>query len=172
MNDISTSQRAMVELLHGQAAHVDPIKCVEDISAELAARKVDGFPHSIAALVFQMNYWMNYELRRIRGERPKYPEHAAESWPDPDARFTADEWDRLRREFAGFLAEYEKMAQWSSQELGRQVESMREDDKKHAGSVEAVLWQMVVHNSYHVGQIVMMRRMLGAWPPRGGGDTW
>jgi uncharacterized damage-inducible protein DinB len=30
----------------------------------------------------------------------------------------------------------------------------------------------MVHNSYHVGQIAMLRRMLGAWPPQSGGDTW
>lgn len=172
MSEISTSQRAQIELLHGQAAHVDPIACVEDVSAELASRKVDGFPHSIAALIFQMNYWMSYELRRIRGEQPKFPEHAAESWPEPGATSMPDEWDRLRRDLAWFLAEYEKMARSSPEELERQVESMREGDKKHAGSVQAVLWQMVVHNSYHLGQIVMIRRMLGAWPPRGGGDTW
>lgn len=25
------------------------------------------------------------------------------------------------------------------------------------------------HNAYHLGQIVMMRRILGVWPPPGGG---
>jgi uncharacterized damage-inducible protein DinB len=35
-----------------------------------------------------------------------------------------------------------------------------------------VLWQTLVHNSYHFGQIAMLRRVLGAWPPRGGGDSW
>ena len=35
-----------------------------------------------------------------------------------------------------------------------------------------MLWQTAVHNSYHVGQIAMIRRALGAWPPQGGGDTW
>jgi uncharacterized damage-inducible protein DinB len=172
MSEISTSQRAQIELLHGQAAHADPVACVEDVSAELASQRVDGFPHSIAAVVFHMNYWMNYELRRIRGEQPKFPEHAAESWPETDGCVNADGWDRLRRDFAWFLAEYEKTARSSQQELERQVESTREGDKKYAGSVKAVLWQMVVHNSYHVGQIAMMRRMMGAWPPRGGGDTW
>lgn len=172
MSNISISQRAQIELLHGQAAHVDPIACVEDVPVELASRRLDGFPHSIAAIVFHMNYWMNYELRRIRGERPKYPEHAADSWPDPDAQVNTEEWDRLRRDLAWFLAEYDKAARSSPRELERQVDSTREGDKKHAGSVEAVLWQMVVHNSYHVGQVAMIRRMLGAWPPKAGGDTW
>jgi hypothetical protein len=41
-----------------------------------------------------------------------------------------------------------------------------------AGTLEAVIWQMIAHNSYHTEQIAMMRQMLGGWPPRGGGDTW
>jgi uncharacterized damage-inducible protein DinB len=31
---------------------------------------------------------------------------------------------------------------------------------------------VAAHNSYHIGQIVLLRRMLGAWPPPTGGDTW
>jgi len=29
-----------------------------------------------------------------------------------------------------------------------------------------------LHGTYHLGQVVLIRRMLGAWPPPGGGDTW
>jgi hypothetical protein len=65
------SHRALTELLRGKGAHADPIACVEDLSAGLAARHAEGFPHSVGQLVFHMNYWMDYELRRIRGERPK-----------------------------------------------------------------------------------------------------
>jgi uncharacterized damage-inducible protein DinB len=39
-------------------------------------------------------------------------------------------------------------------------------------TVEDVVWQTIVHNSHHLGQVVMVRRLLGAWPPPGGGDTW
>ena len=83
------SQRALTELFRGKGAHVDPIECVEDISAEVAARQVAGFPHSIGQLVFHMNYWMDYELRRIRGERPAYPEHNSESFPTASAALDA-----------------------------------------------------------------------------------
>jgi uncharacterized damage-inducible protein DinB len=64
------------------------------------------------------------------------------------------------------------LAKLSAQELQREIESVYEGDKNVAGTLEAVLWQMVAHNSYHVGQIAMIRRTLGAWPPCGGGDTW
>jgi uncharacterized damage-inducible protein DinB len=166
------SQRALTELLRGKGAHADPLACVEDISADLAARQVAGFPHSIGQLVFHMNYWMDYELCRIRGQRPKYPEHSAESFPPGLAPADQAEWDHLREQLARLLREFGALAQSPSQQLRREVESVHEGDQKVAGTLEGVLWQMVAHNSYHVGQIAMIRRALRAWPPLGGGDTW
>ena len=166
------SQRVLTELLRGKGAHADPVTCVEDVSAELTSRLVAGFPHSIGQLVFHMNYWMDYELRRIRGERPKYPEHSAESFPAASVPGDAREWDRLRGQLATLLGEFGELAKASTAELQRKIESVHEGDKKLAGTLEAVLWQMVAHNSYHLGQIAMVRRALGAWPPRGGGDSW
>jgi uncharacterized damage-inducible protein DinB len=161
------AEQALQELLRGKGAHVDPIACVEDVSEELAKKRIDGFPHSIADLVFHMNYWMNYELKRIRKEKPKYPEHNAESFPS-----APQDWDHLKRDLSWFLAEFAKLAQLPQSELDRQLESIQEGDKKVSGTLEAVLWQMVAHNSYHAGQIAMIRRALGAWPPKAGGDTW
>jgi uncharacterized damage-inducible protein DinB len=166
------SRRALTELLRGKGAHADPVACVEDVSAELASRQVAGFPHSIGQLVFHMNYWMEYELRRIRGERPAYPEHSTESFPVASVPGDVGEWDRLRTQFAELLGEFAALVTSSPQELQREIESVHVGDKKIAGTLEAVLWQMVAHNSYHLGQIAMVRRALGAWPPRGGGDSW
>ncbi|MGH9493839.1 MAG: hypothetical protein ACRD3B_02480 [Candidatus Sulfotelmatobacter sp.] len=73
--------QTLTELLHGKGAHADPIACIEDISADFANRRVENFPHTIADLVFHMNYWMAYELRRIHGEKTQYPEHNSESFP-------------------------------------------------------------------------------------------
>ena len=166
------SKRALTELLRGKGAHADPLACVEDISAELSARQLAGFPSSVGQLVFHINYWMDYELRRIRGQRPVYPEHSADSFSAAPSPADEQEWDRLRARMAELLEEFAALAKSSPQELQREVESAREDDKKVTGTVEGVLWQMVAHTSYHVGQIVMIRRVLGVWPPRGGGDTW
>jgi uncharacterized damage-inducible protein DinB len=167
---VTMSQRALTELLRGKGAHADPLACVEDISAEVAARQVAGFPHSIGQLVFHINYWMEYEVRRIRGRKPDYPEHNSESFPA--ATLGDAEWDRLRTQMAELLEEFAELAKSSPQESQREVESVHDADKKVAGTVEGVLWQMVVHTSYHVGQIALIRRVLGEWPPRGGGDTW
>jgi uncharacterized damage-inducible protein DinB len=166
------SQRELIELLRGKGAHADPLVCVEDISADLAARSMAGFPHSIGQIVFHLNYWMNYDLQRIRGERPAYPQHASESWPQTVSPADERDWDRSRRDFAWFLAEYGKLAESQRAELDRAIEPMHEGHKKVASTLEAMLWQSVAHVSYHTGQIALIRRVLGAWPPRGGGDTW
>jgi len=163
--------RALTELLRGKGAHADPIACVEDISAELAGRQVAGFPHSVAQLVFHINYWMEYELRRIRRQRPKYPEHSAESFPAA-ASVDAAEWNRQRARLGELLGDFAAMAKSPRAELDRQIETAHDGDTKIVGTLDAVLWQMVAHNSYHLGQIAMIRRAMGAWPPRGGGDSW
>src|SRR5215831_3636138 len=142
----------VLELLRGKGAHVDPIASVEDVSSELAQRSVPGFPHSIADLVFHMNYWMNYELKRIRGEKPKYPEHNSESFPN-----LPQNWDQVKRDLAWFLAEFAKLAQLPQEELDRQLESIHPGDQQQSSTLEAVLWQMVAHNSYHTGQIATLR---------------
>lgn len=164
------SMRALTELLHGKGSHADPAACVEDLSAELANCRVAGFPHSIAQLVFHMNYWMDYELRRIRGQSPQHPQHNSESFPaealDPKA------WKHLQQQFAVLLAELIELGQSPRHELDRQLESIHAGDRQVAGTLESVLWQMVAHNSYHSGQIALIRRALGAWPPQRGGDTW
>jgi uncharacterized damage-inducible protein DinB len=164
--------QALIELLNGKGAHADPIACVEDISAELAARHVSGFPHSIGQLVFHMNYWMEYDLQRMRGEKPKYPEHNAESFPPAPSPADSAEWDRLRHHFGQLLAEHARLAQSSAADLDRKIEPLHDKHNEISGTLEAMLWQTAVHNSYHVGQIAMIRRMLGVWPPRAGGDTW
>jgi hypothetical protein len=74
------SHRVFDELLHGRGAHADPVACIEDLSPELTARTIKGFPHSIWQLVSHVNYWMDYDIKRIGDEAPRYPEHAALSW--------------------------------------------------------------------------------------------
>jgi uncharacterized damage-inducible protein DinB len=166
------SNRALTELLRGEGAHIDPLACVQDVSAELASQQMTGFPHSISQLVFHLNFWMSYEIRRIRWETPKYPEHNALSFP-PSPRVNAEEWEGLKKGFTRLLEEFAALAKSSPDELQKQVEIVQQErDANIAGTVEALLWQTVVHNSYHVGQIAMLRRMLGAWPPPGGGDSW
>lgn len=166
------AERGLIELLYGKGSHANPIACVEDVPPALAGRRVEGFPHSIWQLVGHLNYWMDYEMRRIRGEAPKYPEHSGKDWPADTAPGDEQEWKKAVSLFGESLGKLAALAAASPEELARSVEATDSYHATHASTMRDVLWQTLVHNSYHVGQIAMLRRCLGAWPPRGGGDTW
>ena len=118
-----------------------------------------------------MNYWMEHELKRIRGENPAYPAHASESWPEEPAPPSQDAWDRELKRFAELLAEFRGFAQSQAEVLDRQVPETDPTKAVRSRSVIEVLWQIVAHNSYHLGQIIVLRAALGAGPPTRP-DTW
>jgi len=162
----------LVEGLHGKGAHVEPVACVEDVSPELAGRKNASFPHSIWQILWHMNYWMDYELRRIREERPVYPAHASESWPGDSARPNEEEWGETVGRFSTLIEGLAVLAGSPQELLLRQVSGAHPSHAQQSSSVLALLWQIAAHNSYHIGQIALLRRAFGSWPPRRGGDTW
>jgi uncharacterized damage-inducible protein DinB len=166
------SERALIELLYGKGAHANPVACVEDVPLELSGRRIEGFPHSIWQLVSHMNYWMDYELRRSGGEPPKYPEHSGQDWPADAAPGAEQEWKKAVSVFGESLGRLAVLTEASPEELARDVKATDPCHAKQASTLRDVLWQTLVHNSYHLGQIATLRRCLGAWPPRGGGDTW
>ena len=166
------SDLVLTQLLYGTGSHVNPLACVEDVSSDLSGRRIEGYPHSIFQTVGHMNYWMNYELQRIRGEAPAYPTHAAESWPANASPVSESEWKETIARFRNLLGEFTALAKSTPDVLARTVVHANANQAGQASSVEAVIWQMVTHNSYHVGQIALLRRAFGAWPPKGGGDTW
>jgi uncharacterized damage-inducible protein DinB len=138
----------------------------------LAGASVTGFPYSIWQILGHLNYWMEYEFRRIDGHATPYPACAADSWPresKPDSE-TASRREVLR--FAENLQAMARLAKSDVEVLQRPVEITTPAHAELSNSIEDVLWQTIAHNSYHVGQIVLLRRFLKAWPPPGGGDTW
>ena len=158
------------ELVYGKGAHVDPIACVEDIAANLATRTVNGYPHSIWQIVEHMNYWMEYELHRIAGKQTSYPDHAIESWPALPNPASEEQWQAARQRFGDLLGQLAALADSDTASL----ENIVTPDKPSSlpSTAYAILQQITAHNSYHVGQIAMLRRQFDEWPPQRGGDSW
>ena len=166
------SDKALRELIYGKGAHVDPVACVEDVSPELATKTVAAYPHSIWQIVEHMNYWMDYELKKIAGHEPTYPDHAIESWPAHPTPATQEQWKALTGRFSKLLTQLVAIVESDSATLDRVVPNAGSPQAPHASSVREMLMQITAHNSYHAGQIALLRRQSGAWPPRRGGDTW
>jgi uncharacterized damage-inducible protein DinB len=166
------SQRALLELLRGRGAHADAVACFAGLTPELAGRCVAGFPHSIWQQLGHVNYWMRYEMARLSGAEPAYPEHAALSWETDPAPRDAAEWDAAVRRFGALIEELADVARRDEAELSQSVSASHASHEGVDTTVRGILWQTLVHNSYHLGQVAMLRRMLSVWPPPGGGDTW
>jgi uncharacterized damage-inducible protein DinB len=101
-----------------------------------------------------------------------HPLHASESWPAEAALANPSKWKSEVSRFRSLLGELAALAESPSEILARPVDGTHPDHAKYSSSLLAVLWQTLVHNSYHVGQIAMLRRALGAWPLAGGRDAW
>ncbi|PYE52940.1 DinB family protein [Deinococcus yavapaiensis] len=152
------SPEALERLLDEGSEFVAPSRFLEGLSAYDACRRVPGAPHTIAEIVAHLRYWQVYFLAVARDERPTPPAHASEGWP----QVTEAEWDALRGAFLAGLAQTKRLAREG--DLARVVrdrETLGYKLASHAG-----------HNAVHVGQVILLRRMLGAWPPPSGGDTW
>lgn len=165
-------QRVLGELLRGHGAHTDSVQCFRGLTLELVGRRLDGFPYTLWQILGHLNYWMGYEVERIAGRAPAYPLHAALSWPEEFAPRDVAQWEAALGSFERDLDEFSELARAAPERLVQPVPPAHASENAHETSLHGVLWQTVVHNSYHLGQVALMRRVLGAWPPPGGGDTW
>lgn len=162
------TDRILKQLLHGQGSHADPLACVLGIDAAIAGRRLAGAEHTIWQLTWHMNYWMEYELQSIAGPEAPYPAHAGASWPREAAPPSQAAWDGEVERFRTLLDRLAALVRPSIVEGG----TARIVHPAKGETVTDVLWQMVAHNSYHTGQVALLRRAFGHWPPPGGGDTW
>lgn len=158
----------------GEKAPTSTPSCaLEGVSWETAARKPPGAPYSIYAVVWHMSFWMDNELERMAGRTPPYPAHASLGWPTTDAPAGARDWEETVARFSRLLTDLGRFSEAAPEALNRAVPITSEAGHANQGkTVEDVVWQTIAHNSHHLGQVVLLRRLLDSWPPPQGGDTW
>lgn len=164
--NLKNLQKSLLAALTGKGAHVEARHVFEGLDWRLAGRPVEGADHSIFQLLNHVIYWQEWALRWLTEEgRPPIPKHASGSWPGSVAPVSQVEWKQTVERFVATLAELSR--------LSRSTDLFVE---KRAGSAKKSRMEMLQtiasHNSYHLGQVVLSRRILGAWPPPSGGLTW
>ena len=152
----TASPKAIEGLIEEWSSFTPASRTLDGLTPEQAVTKLEGWPHSIAEVVAHMLCWQRNDLATIEtGVEP--PVTPAENWP----AVTLDDWPRLKDEFLESLEQ--------SREVARHPENL---DRLILGgrfSVGLKLIGHTGHNAYHLGQVVFMRRIIGAWPPPGGG---
>lgn len=160
----ATLQGMLGRALTGEGAHVEASKVLEGLDWELAGAQPTSVPHSIYQLVHHITYWDEWVVNWLDGEDPPIPEHASGSWVDTIGPPNREEWDRTVTRFATL-----------SDELGQRTRDDLFSTRVAAGVTRTrleMLQTIASHRSYHLGQVVFLRQMLGAWPPPSGGLTW
>ncbi len=124
------------------------------ISPEKACQRIQGLPYNIAELLGHMQYWQERRLELTQGETrlPDDFKFGVTDFP----RVGPEDWEALVENFHGTLKEL--LATTDNTEA---LEAVVFDDR----NIGVVITSHALHNSYHFGEIVLMRRMLGIWPP-------
>jgi uncharacterized damage-inducible protein DinB len=147
--------------LSGEGAHAATQNVFDGLDWKVTAIRPPGIAHSVFQLLAHTTYWQNWVLQWLDGKDPAVPRHAAGSWPSNLGPASQEEWKRAVRNFRGSLA---KLAGRS-----REVDLLGKIGKT---SRLRMLHTIASHTSYHIGQVVMLRQLLGKWPPPSGGLTW
>ena len=159
------------QALIGDSAHTSPAEILEGLSNESAHCTIPGAPRTIYEELWHIAFWQQVTLDWVRGLETPYPVHASNGFPTADD--TAHEnWDQLRERF--FAANREAAAAaLDTSRLDVEVRCpSRPGMPVRVMTVREQLESLGAHNAYHFGRIVLLRQMLGLWPPPSGGFSW
>jgi uncharacterized damage-inducible protein DinB len=142
------ARRSLVRSLSGAGAHLDPHRVIENLDWQVACLRPAGVSHSIAQVLNHMVFWQEWVLKWLDGTRS----NTAGSWRG-DPSTSRVQWERSLERFDAGLDEL----------LRRGREESLFDTPVRTSRLQ-ILQTAASHNSYHAGQIVILRQMLGAWP--------
>ena len=161
MKDQITSLREhLLYLLRGGGAHLNFEKAIEKLPSELRVVKPAGLPHSPWRLLEHLRIAQWDILQFCLDPRHVSPSFPEGYWPAGDAP-SDGAWDRSVESFRADLR--------AMQELIRDPASDLFTPLPHGTGQTALREALLVadHNAYHLGQLVVVRRLLGAWEEEG-----
>jgi uncharacterized damage-inducible protein DinB len=151
------------ELLIETFPHIPPARALEALSPDEAERRLSGVPHSVAEIVAHLAFWQEWFCDRCAGVSAPMATSAAHGWP----AVASGTWPSILERF---LSGLERAA------------TMRDPDRALAPpiefpplahySVRDALVHIAQHNAHHLGQVILLRQMMGRWPPPSGSYTW
>ena len=159
------------QVLSGDSAHALPASIVEGLPDDGAHRKVSAAPHTIYEELWHIVFWQQMTLDWIAGIETPYPANMADPFPNP-AAIERESWDELRERFFRGMRVAAAVA---GDEIRLDVLvtcPSRPGQPARIMTVREQLESLGAHNAYHFGRIVLLRQLLGCWPPPSGGYNW
>ncbi len=151
-------RKHLVDLLESGAAHVDFEAAIANLPIDLRGARPESLPHSPWRLLEHMRI-----AQRDILEFSRDPHHASPKWPEgywPKGDAPPDEaaWDRSVEAFRADLQAMKELVTNPETDLLAPIPH---------GQGQTILRETLLvadHNSYHLGQLIIFRRLLGAWP--------
>jgi DinB superfamily len=151
-------RKELISSLTEEHAHAGFEAAVKGFPAELRGVRPHGLPYSAYELVEHLRIAQWDIIEYALNPKHKSPEFPEGYWPKSPQPPDAKAWDKS---IAAFRADREKLVgALEKQDLFEPI--------PHASnqSLAAKTILVVDHNSYHLGQLVLLRRLLNAWPEK------
>jgi hypothetical protein len=147
----------LLELLGGGHAHLDFEKAIAGLPVELCGAKPPGLPHTPWRLLEHMRI-AQWDILRFSID-PKHisPEFPDGYWPEGDSPPDSDAWEQSIEAFRVDLRAMMDLVANPETDLFKPIPH---------GQGQTILREALLvadHNAYHLGQLVVVRRLLGAW---------
>ena len=144
-------------VLRGEGAHITLDAFVADFPVARCGERVEGLPYTAWQVLEHMRIALWDILEFTRNPKHVSPEFPSGYWPKTQVPPDAKAWDKSVHAFrADAKALADLVADDSTDLLARLPH----------GDGQTVLREALVaadHNAYHLGELVLVRRLLGAW---------
>ena len=147
----------LVELLHGGHAHADFDTTVRGLTSGLRGKRPKGAEHSPWEILEHLRIAQSDILEFSRNAAYESPDWPSGYWPKTAAPPDAKEWDKSVRAFRRDLQAMCDLVSNPATDLYAPIPH---------GNGQTLLREALLvadHNAYHLGQMVLVRRLLGAW---------
>ncbi len=157
MDETAELRKHVIYLLNEGGAHVTFDAAVARFPAAARGKKTKGAPHTAWQLVEHMRIaqWDILEFSRNAAHvSPEFPEGY---WPKSEAPPTDRAWNESLRKFRADLEAMAALVSDPKTDLMARIPH---------GDGQTILREALLvadHNAYHLGQLVILRRLLGTW---------
>ena len=127
-------------------------KLLSGLTAEEVNKKPVPGMHSIYEELWHTERWQHIVIDNDKELDKKWQQDLSEIFPKTDA--TQEEWNRL---VTDFLSGLDKMMKITA----NREELLKVDEQ--GITIEDNVYSLIIHNSYHLGKIVAIRQLIGAW---------
>ena len=148
----------MAELLAGGGAHLDFDHAVADLPRDLRGSKPAGQPHTPWRLIEHMRLVQRDILMFSTDADYVSPDWPDGYWPSSDGPTDDHTWDAT---LAGFRADLRAMLTLTASPA---IDLLAPIPWGQGQTILREAMLLADHNAYHLGQLIILRKLLNAWP--------